>query len=256
MLLPISDDDRALTRRAYVTPTLVVLNILVFFVFQGMGSNVGFSNGYSVVPYELSTGTDLTVPQTIAFEGEQVQIVHAPGPTPIYLTLLTSMFMHGGFMHLAGNLLFLWIFGDNVEHRFGRRMFLGFYLLSGLAGALAQIALAPDSLIPMLGASGAISGVMGAYLMLFPRNRVHVLFFFAVLSLPAVIVLGLWIAFQVFGSIGANPNGGGVAYAAHIGGFVAGLLAGLVVRLRVKAEPPNVFTRPAQTDPYRKRRFY
>ncbi|MEM6647334.1 MAG: rhomboid family intramembrane serine protease, partial [Bacteroidota bacterium] len=205
MLLPISDDDRALTRRAYVTPTLVILNILVFVVLQGLGSNIEFSNGYSAVAYELSTGQDLTVPQTMLYEGEQVEIYHAPGPKPIYLTLLTSMFMHGGFMHLAGNLLFLWIFGDNVEHRFGRRVFLGFYLLSGIAGALAQVALAPDSIIPMLGASGAISGVMGAYLVLFPKNRVHVLFFFAVLSLPAVIVLGLWIGIQVFGGLGANP---------------------------------------------------
>ncbi|MEM1093456.1 MAG: rhomboid family intramembrane serine protease [Bacteroidota bacterium] len=256
MLLPISDDDRALTRRAIITPTLVALNILVFVVFQGLGANIEFSNGYSVVPYELSTGQDLTVPQAMVYAGERVDVYHAPGPTPIYLTLLTSMFMHGGFMHLAGNLLFLWIFGDNVEHRFGRRAFLGFYLLSGVAGALAQIVLAPDSIIPMLGASGAISGVMGAYLVLFPKNRVHVLFFFAVLSLPAVIVLGLWIAFQIFEGLGANPYGGGVAYAAHIGGFVAGVVAGLLVRTRVKGERANVLTRTARSDPYRQRRFY
>src|SRR5690606_6373577 len=160
MLFPISDDDRRLDGPAFVTWALLALNVLVYVVFQGLGADTAFTYGYSVVPLELTTGTDLTWPTTVGMAGQQVSIPHAPGPVPIHLTVLTAMFMHGGLGHLGGNLLYLWIFGDNVEHRFGALPFLAFYLVSGVAATVAQIALDPDSVIPNLGASGAISGVL------------------------------------------------------------------------------------------------
>src|SRR5690606_31410943 len=125
-----------------------------------------------------------------------VAVPHAPGPVPMHLTVLTATFMRGGLAHLGGDLLYLWIVGDNDEHRFGALPFVAFYLVSGVAATVAQIALDPDSVIPNLGASGAISGVLGAYLVLFPKNRVFALFFFRVVAIPAVLALGLWIALQ------------------------------------------------------------
>lgn len=245
MLFPIGDDDRKLHRPTLVTLTLVIANVFVFVWFQGFGLNEAFTAGWSVIPYEIVTGEDLTRPVTTVISGQQVPIPQAPGPSPIYLTLLTSMFMHGGLMHILGNMLFLWIFGDNVEHRFGSRVFLGLYLISGLAGSLAQLILDPSSVIPLLGASGAISGVMGAYLLLFPRNRVYTLILYFVVALPAAVVIGLWILFQIvmgYGSILNTAGGGGVAYAAHVGGFFAGLALALVLRVFIKEEQPSVFT--------------
>jgi membrane associated rhomboid family serine protease len=250
MLFPISDDDSALQGRAWVTLVLIVLNLLVFFGLQGAGANDAFTYGYSAVPEEITSGRDLvedqqvTVTDPLTGDRQSVDIPQAPGPTPIWLTLLSSMFMHGGFMHLFGNLLYLWIFGDNVEHRFGSRVFLAFYLVSGLAASLAQIFLDPGSVVPTLGASGAISGVLGAYLMLFPRNRVNAVFFFRVVSVPAIVVLGLWIVMQFVSGYGAIANTeqtvGGVAYAAHIGGFIAGALMAFVLRNRGLRERPSV----------------
>jgi len=140
------------------------------------------------------------------------------------LTLFTSMFLHGGFMHLAGNMLYLWIFGNNIEDRTGSVRFLVFYLLSGLGAAGAQIATSPRSEIPMIGASGAIAGVLGAYMLLFPRARVLTLIpWVGTVYLPALMVLGLWFVFQVLMSWSDAPGSGGVAFFAHIGGFVAGM---------------------------------
>src|SRR5262249_40010902 len=149
-----------------------------------------------------------------------------PGPHPIYLTLLTSMFMHANWMHLGGNMLFLWVFGDNLEDRMGRGRYLVFYLLCGLAASAAQIMLGPDSKVPGIGASGAIAGVMGAYLLLFPRARIRTLGQFGVYDVPAWAMLGLWIVTQVLAGMGqwGGKEMGGVAYAAHVGGFVTGLL--------------------------------
>lgn len=243
MLFPISDDDRHLDGPAWVTITLIVLNVLVFVLLQGLGANETFTYGWSMVPEEIMTGEDITGPRTVELAGERAAIPHAPGPVPIYLTILSAMFMHGGFGHLFGNLLFLWIFGDNVEHRFGHGVFLAFYLVSGLAATFAQIALDPDSFIPNLGASGAISGVLGAYLVLFPRNRVHAVFFFRVVAIPAFVALGLWIVLQFvngFGAIAATEQTGGVAYGAHIGGFAAGVVLALLLRTILPAERPNV----------------
>ncbi|MEM6326310.1 MAG: rhomboid family intramembrane serine protease [Bacteroidota bacterium] len=245
MLFPISDDDRRLSGPALVTWVLLIANVGLFLVQM---SDPDFTYAWSTVPQEITTGVDLanTVPLDVSVSG---QIPQRPGPGPapmIYLTLLTAMFMHGGLAHIGGNLLYLWIFGDNVEHRFGHATFLGFYLLSGLVASFAQIALDPDSLVPSLGASGAISGVLGAYLVLFPKNRVNAIFFVRVVSVPAFIVLGVWIAFQFvngWGSLFASEQTGGVAYGAHIGGFVAGVVGALVLKGRGLQEQPSVLSR-------------
>lgn len=154
---------------------------------------------------------------------------------PAWMTVFTSMFLHGGWMHLIGNLLYLWIFGDNVEDRLGHGRFVAFYLLCGIAAALAQALPAPDSQIPMVGASGAISGVLGAYLLMYPRAHVLVLIPLGPLSqlvrLPAMLVLGLWFAMQLLSELAADA-GAGVAFRAHIGGFVAGMLLLPLMRRR------------------------
>jgi membrane associated rhomboid family serine protease len=165
------------------------------------------------------------------------------------------MFMHGGFGHIFGNMLYLWIFGDNVEHRFGAKTFLLFYLVSGIAATAAQWMLDPSSVIPNLGASGAISGVLGAYLVLFPRNRVHAIFLYQVVAIPAFVALGLWILLQFvngFGAIAATEQTGGVAYGAHIGGFVAGVVLALILRGRTH-ERPNRMSRAMASDPAARR---
>lgn len=224
MLFPLGDDnsDREIT--PVVTWTLIGINVLVY-IYQVM--NPRFTLGYSVIPFEITHGVDLTQPTSLG----KMMLPQAPGPVPIYLTLLFSMFMHGGVAHIGGNMLYLWIFGDNVEDRMGHVKYLIFYLLCGLLASAAQIAVGPDSPIQNLGASGAIAGVLGAYLVLFPHKKVRVLvpfgFFSQLTELPAIVVIGLWGLLQFFGGFGqvANPReGGGVAYMAHVGGFVAGLI--------------------------------
>lgn len=238
MIFPLSDDDRHLTGPGKVTLALILINIALF-GYQAI--NPAFTLGWSVIPKEMMTGVDLVDAQVVEGPGgQQVEVPQAPGPGFLYFTVISAMFMHGGLAHIGGNMLYLWIFGDNVEHRFGSVMFLIFYLLSGLAATVAQVMLGPDSVIPNLGASGAISGVMGAYLVLFPKNRVNAVFLFRMISVPAIVVLGMWIAMQLFsgyGTLGQNSQTGGVAYAAHIGGFVAGVLAGLVAKVVMKGEP-------------------
>jgi membrane associated rhomboid family serine protease len=256
MLLPIGDDDRALTGTAYVTIALLGINVLVFFLLQQAGGNPAFTYGWSVIPLEITQGIDLTTPQSVAARGQDVTIPQAPGPEPIYWTILTAMFMHGGYAHLFGNLLYLWIFGDNVEHRLGSVGFLAFYLACGVAATVAQIALQPDGVLPNLGASGAISGVLGAYLVFYPRNRVYALFFYAIVTVPAVVAIGLWIAFQFLnglGSIAASAATGGVAYGAHIGGFIAGVVGAGLVRLFGTGDPSD--PRDAVYQRHQQRRF-
>jgi len=232
MLLPISDDDRGLPGPGYVTIALVIANVLVFVFLQQFGANEEFTFGYSVIPAEISSGEDITGRQSLVVQGRQMILPHAPGPSPVHLTILSAMFMHGSLMHLLSNLLYLWIFGDNIEHRFGRLPFLLLYLTSGVVATVGQVLLDPSSIIPNLGASGAISGVLGAYLVLFPRNRVNAIFLYFVVSIPAVLALGMWIALQVvqgFGTLG-GPQFGGIAYGAHVGGFLAGAFLALVLR--------------------------
>lgn len=236
-MFPISDENERGHGPAYVTLALIAINVVVFLFLQGAGASTDgaeFTYGYSAVPLEITTGTDLTEPETITVGGEQLEVPQEPGPSPIWLTLLTSMFMHGGWFHLAGNLLFLWVFGDNVEHRIGHLLFLVFYLVAGLVASLAQILVDPDSVIPTLGASGAISGVLGAYIVMFPTNRVTVFLFRVLVPVPAIVAIGIWAAFQFISGIGlfvtSDGTAGGVAYMAHIGGFVAGVVCGLLFR--------------------------
>ena len=241
MLLPIGDDNTGRGSTPYVVYTIIVLNAIVFLFFQSAdptGRGARFTSGYATVPYEITHNEDLV--QTRATRGE---IPQTPGPSPIYLTILISMFMHGSWMHILGNMLYLWLFGDNVEDNFGHVKFVVFYVLAGIAATFAQIAVDPGSMIPSLGASGAIAGVLGSYLLMFPRNRVRNLLFlgfiFTTVELPAVLVIGFWIVLQVveqyisFVSPTASRTGG-VAYMAHIGGFAAGALLTFLFRRRKK----------------------
>ncbi len=237
MIMPIGDDNTGRTIRPWVTYALIVANVLVFFLFQGGGTNEKFTYSFSCVPREIVTGDDQVTPDhEVEYAGQQITV---PGlqetPGSVYFTLLTSMFMHGGIAHLFGNMLFLWIFGDNVEDSHNHWRYLIFYLVCGLVASLAHVfttvafhgAGSEQALIPSLGASGAISGIMGGYLVLHPHRRVMVFLFRMVSHVPAYVAIGMWFLFQVISSLGAFGEGsqtGGVAYAAHIGGFIAGLV--------------------------------
>jgi len=212
-MFPIGDDREAGGGPPLVVIALVVLNVLAFLfeLSQPSGALQSFIQAWGVVPHEYAVRQDL--PPHI--------------PLPFWSTLFTSMFLHAGWLHLGGNMLYLWIFGDNLERVMGSARFLLFYLICGIAAGLAQILASGASNIPSLGASGAISGVLGGYLVLFPRNRVRVLTRGGIMSVPAVLVLGLWIVIQVIsglGTFGNTAESGGVAFMAHIGGFVAGLV--------------------------------
>lgn len=233
MLFPIGDDNEDRHITPVVTYALIVINVLVY-IYQV--SNPDFTYGYSVVPREITTGRDLAGMVSIGGQGLEL----APGPTPIYLTLLSAMFMHGGLAHIGGNMLYLWIFGDNVEDRMGHVKFLIFYLLCGILASVAHIAFGPNSVIPSLGASGAIAGVLGAYLVLYPRRGVRVFQFGRVVELPALIVVGLWGLLQFWGGYSSlGREGGGVAYMAHVGGFVAGMALVFLFRNSANARAPR-----------------
>jgi len=237
MVMPLRDDDTDRHTVPVVTYLLIAINVIVWLIELGVGDK--FINGYSTVPYEITHGTDLVGAKTIQAGGQSVSIMLFPGPTPIYLTLLTSMFMHASWMHIIGNMLYLWIFGDNIEDRIGHAKFVAFYLICGVVASAAHIAVGADSVIPSLGASGAIAGVLGAYLVLFPKRKVKVLMMRQVVDMPAFMVLGLWIALQVFAQISVvGGEGGGVAYMAHIGGFIAGVVLIFVLGGR-RAPPPR-----------------
>jgi len=214
-MIPIADDDSDRRIAPLVNYALIAINVLVFVFLQGMGGNEKFTYAYSTVPAEILTGKDI------------VSGPLEPTPVPVYFTLITSMFMHGGWAHLLGNMLFLWVFGDNIENRIGHLRYLIFYLLCGIIASLTHVFISgSDSIIPSLGASGAISGVLGGYLLLFPSRRVRVFMGRGIAAVPAFVALGLWIVFQVIAGIGVlgGTETGGVAYGAHIGGFVAGLV--------------------------------
>jgi rhomboid family protein len=241
MVLPLRDDDTDRHTVPVVTYGLIAVNILVWLVELNLGDR--FINGYSTVPFEITHGKDLVGMQTIQAGGQSIAIRLYPGPTPIYLTLLTSMFMHASWAHIGGNMLYLWIFGDNIEDRIGSAKFLVFYLLCGLAASAADIMVKTDSVIPSLGASGAIAGVLGAYLVLFPKRTVRVLVARQIVNMPAFIVLGLWILLQVFSQISiVGGQTGGVAYMAHIGGFIAGVALIFLLGGR-RAVPPREMLR-------------
>ena len=245
-MLPLRDNIP--TRRpAVVTIAIIVLNVVAYFFWQRGGLTLGDPNGAHYICNLQDHGA---IPYEITHPGTQVLIARGCGaPTaPWWTTPFTAMFMHGGLLHLGGNMLFLWIFGNNVEDAMGKLKFIVFYLLGGLAAFALQTAVGPNSTVPTLGASGAIAAVLGAYIVLLPGARVvtvvFIVFFFTILELPALVVLGLWFLQQaVFGYFDlANPSGGGggVAYFAHVGGFVFGLLA---VRLFAKKPPPRQSSR-------------
>jgi len=224
-----------------VTVALIVINVLAYFLWQRGGITLGdpssphyFDNlvRYSEFPYEVTHPGQQCIPvNEQTFECAKSYGAQYDLP-PTYLTVFTAMFMHGGLLHLGGNMLFLWIFGNNVEDSMGPVKFLIFYLLAGLAATAGQLLVGPDAKVPNLGASGAIAGVLGGYLLLFPRARVvtviFIVFFFTIIELPALAILGFWFIQQLlFGYFDLNSGGvgGGVAYFAHIGGFAFGLLA-------------------------------
>jgi membrane associated rhomboid family serine protease len=213
-MLPIGDDKYSGGPPALVTMGLIALNVLAFFLELGQpseGALQSFIQAWGVVPREYAAGRDL-----------------APHiPLPFWSTLFTSMFLHGGWAHLGGNMLYLWIFGDNLEKAMGSLRFVVFYLACGIGAGVAHVLFNSGSDVPTVGASGAISGILGGYLMLFPRNRVRVLTRSGVMAVPAAYMLGVWILIQLVSSVGSiapTAQGGGVAYLAHVGGFVVGLV--------------------------------
>jgi rhomboid family protein len=248
MVMPLGDENP--TRIVpVVNYGIIALNVLVFFVQQSRPET--FTIAYAATPYEISHNVDIDRPVVVRrdaaaqdaygrvrLQPEEEVLPQAPVPFPVWFTLLTSIFMHGGLAHLGGNMLYLWIFGDNVEEVLGHVRYLLVYLACGLAASLAHIALAPNSLIPTLGASGAIAGVMGMYVLWFPQNQVRVLILRTIARMPALLVIGLWIVMQLvlgMGELSTAGERGGVAYAAHVGGAAAGLVFGAVYRGRARA---------------------
>ncbi len=207
-MLPLADEDSGRKFTPWVTIVVIIINVVVFL-------------------FELSQG------QAFIEQWAFVPARFLEDPAGNLITLFTSMFMHGGWMHLIGNMLYLWIFGDNIESHFGHVWFVGFYVLSGLVATFSQLMISTGSSVPLLGASGAIAGVLGAYLLLFPKRKVRVLLGRRVIPMPALIVIGFWFLLQVlqsFLSFSEVAGGGGVAYLAHVGGFIAGLLLALIFR--------------------------
>jgi membrane associated rhomboid family serine protease len=220
-MFPLSDRNPTL-RPAVVTYAIIAANVAMWVLVQAMGAEPGLSR--SVCELGLIPGEFLQrLPNGFQIPmGGGMACVITPGTT--WYAPLTSMFMHGSWMHLLGNMWFLHIFGNNVEDVMGRGRFLAFYLIAGLAAATAQVLSGPSSPIPMVGASGAIGGVMGAYVMLYPRARIHTFAFIFFLEVPAFVMLGYWFLLQLAGNAATSGDTGGVAFAAHIGGFLAGLL--------------------------------
>lgn len=206
-MIPLKDDNPTYSF-PFVTILIIITNVVVFFyqLILGPKGEEAFVLRTAAIPYEITHLVDLAPASLL--------------PPP--LTLFTAMFIHGGFLHLGGNMLYLWIFGDNIEDRLGHLRFLTFYITTGLIASLAHILLYPNSTVPMIGASGAIAGILGAYFLLYPgahvRTLIFFLFFVQVVSIPALIFLGLWFLYQIMSSVA----GGGIAWYAHIGGFVAG----------------------------------
>lgn len=221
-MIPLSDPENRRRSFPIVTVLIIALNVVVFLYQVTLPAHVleNFVLSYGVSPIEITSGQDLP----------------PAGPDPIWLTIFTSMFLHGGWAHLLGNMLYLWVFGDNVEEALGTVTYLAFYLATGIAGSLAHILTDPGSSIPSIGASGAISGVLAAYMILYPGARVNTLLLFfpfiRIVALPAIVLIGFWIVLQLvsgLGTLGITETGG-VAYWAHIGGFAAGLVLALPFR--------------------------
>ena len=223
-MFPIGDDNSDRRIVPVVNYGIIAVNILVFVLLQQLGTNDAFSYAFSLVPKEVTSGVDLNGIQILRDSlGRTAEIHHYASPLPVYFNFISSMFMHGDIMHIFGNMMFLFIFGDNLEDLLGHIRYIVFYLVCGFAAAAAQILMGPDSIIPMLGASGAISGVLGGYLLLFPNKPVKAIIFNFLTTVPAFVALGIWIVYQLVIGYLTPPGTGGVAYAAHIGRFFAGL---------------------------------
>jgi len=209
-------DDTPTKKFPLITVILIALNSMIFLYQVSLGERFNeFIYSMGLLPFEITHHIDIL----------------PTGPSPIYLTIFSSMFMHGSVVHLLGNMLFLWIFGNNVEDYLGRKKFLFFYLICGISAAFTQILFNSDSTVPMVGASGAIAGVLGAYMVLYPRAKITtviiIIFFIRLIKLPAIVVLGFWIVYQfLYGisSLAATTGEGGVAWFAHIGGFICGII--------------------------------
>lgn len=257
MVFPIGDDNSDRQTFPYVTIALLAANIFVFVVLQGMGQNEDFTMAYVQVPAEIISGKDIVTEPSIRDINIQGQVIEVPvpglqpTPIPVWLTLFTAIFMHGSIMHLAGNMWFLWIFGDNIEDDMGHVKYLIFYLATGVLASLAFVALnstGDASLTPCLGASGAISGVLGAYLVLHPHRRVSVILLRLMVDVPGYVAVGIWFLFQIVsGFFDAQAGGGGgVAYSAHVAGFVAGMILAKPMshsHVRDESDPMMVFRR-------------
>jgi membrane associated rhomboid family serine protease len=223
-MFPIGDDDTDRRTAPIVNYAFIGINILVFLLLQQLGSNEQFTYAFSLIPKEITTGVDLTGVEIIRDSlGHQAEIHQYATPLPVYFNFLSSMFMHGSIMHIFGNMLFLFIFGDNLEDLLGHIRYGVFYLVCGFAAAMAQVAMDPSSVIPMLGASGAISGVLGGYILMFPSKQVRAIIFNIVTTVPAYVAIGIWIGYQLVLGYFTSSGTGGVAYSAHIGGFIAGI---------------------------------
>lgn len=224
-MFPIGDDNSDIKIVPFVNYLFIGMNVLVFVLLQQLGTSESFTYAWSLVPQEVTTGVDLSGVQIIRDSmGNSAEIRHYSTPLSVYFNFISSMFMHGSIGHIVGNMLFLFVFGDNLENLMGHIRFAAFYIVCGIVAALAQVAMDTSSVIPMLGASGAISGVLGGYILLFPQRQVRAVIFNFLTTVPAFVALGIWIVYQIV--LGAlTPAGtGGVAYAAHIGGFIAGVV--------------------------------
>ena len=245
MIWIIGDDNRDRRRKPIVTYAFIVLNIMAFFVLQECGTNAAFTRSFAAVPAEIVNGTLLNDNQLTILEqsNRTIYIIAARlrRALPVYITLITSMFLHGGLLHILGNMLFLFVFGDNIEDKIGKFWYILFYLVCGIVAALIQVVSSVvtnvDMQIPIVGASGAISGLLAAYVIFYPRKRVKILFWFLlfirfIVRVPSIVVIGIWFALQLLSAYSTfGEGGGGVAYAAHIGGFVMGALLALIVKL-------------------------
>lgn len=261
-MLPLRDENPT-SRRAIVTLLLVLACVGVYFFVQPSAltavsgesaqSDTAFTVEHAAIPCEVVQGRPLTVDELdrTFLQGDTTACESGEGASPegfpqknVYLALLYSMFMHAGLLHIGGNMLYLWVFGNNIEDRMGPVAYLAFYLLGGLAASAAHVALDPNSTVPVVGASGAVAAVMGAYLVLYPRHRVHTAIFFIFIlfrPIPAWVLLGFWFLSQ----FAIDPNSG-VAWAAHVGGFVFGVLGGLLLRAtRRDPERPNQWDAPS-----------
>ncbi|MGZ4150150.1 MAG: rhomboid family intramembrane serine protease [Actinomycetota bacterium] len=263
-------DNIPTDRFPVVTVALIAINVFVFLFLQQPSGFSSVNNEtvvkYGAIPYELThpgrhcgLGDQVTLSGkliesgsgSVGCEGKvdtdfqpPVKITSVTGSQPsAWVTIFTAMFMHGGFLHIIGNMLFLWIFGNNVEDAMGPLKFIGFYLLAGIAALALQVVFNPDATAPTIGASGAIAGVLGGYILLYPRARVltliFLIFFVTFIEVPAVLVLGLWFLQQIYFGVAdlSDPTGGGVAYFAHIGGFAFGLIFIRVFASRVRKTP-------------------